>query len=94
MNAAPLEAGHALTVWNRSRPGIEALVAAGADEAASAADVASRSEAVFTMVGDSPDVEQVALGPRGILEGAAPGLIHIDTSTISPAVPARAAAGR
>jgi 3-hydroxyisobutyrate dehydrogenase len=79
-------AGHELTVWNRSRPGIDALVAAGAQEGASAADVASKSEVVFTMVGDSPDVEEVALGHNGIAEGAAPGLVHIDMSTISPAV--------
>ena len=81
-----LEAGHELTVWNRSRPGIDALTEAGAREGVSAADVAKQSEVVFTMVGDSPDVERVALGEGGIAEGAAPGLIHIDMSTISPAI--------
>jgi 3-hydroxyisobutyrate dehydrogenase len=81
-----LDAGHELTVWNRSRPGIDALVTAGAREGASAADVAARSEVVFTVVGDSPDVEQVALGPDGIAADAAPGLVHIDMSTISPVV--------
>ena len=88
-----LDAGHAVTVWNRSRPGIEALVAAGASEAASAAAVAAQSEVVFTMVGDSPEVEQVALGPQGIAAGATPGLVHIDMSTIAPAV-TRTVAGR
>jgi 3-hydroxyisobutyrate dehydrogenase len=81
-----LDAGHSVMVWNRSRPGIEAMLAVGAAEGASAADVAAKSEAVFTMVGDSPDVEQVALGPNGILEGGGEGLVHIDMSTISPAV--------
>ncbi len=81
-----LKAGHELTVWNRSRPGIDALVEEGAREGESAADVARQSKVVFTVVGDSPDVEQVALGDGGIAEGAAPGLIHIDMSTISPAV--------
>jgi 2-hydroxy-3-oxopropionate reductase len=81
-----LEAGHNLTVWNRSRPGIDALVAAGAAEAASAADVASRSEVVFTMVGDSPDVEELALGETGIIKGGKAGLVHVDMSTISPSV--------
>jgi len=81
-----LEAGHSLTVWNRSRPGIDALVAAGAAEAPSARDVAARSEVVFTMVGDSPDVEEVALGETGIIKGGNAGLVHIDMSTISPAV--------
>jgi len=73
-------------VWNRSRPGIEALVAKGAAEAASAADVAKASDFVFTMVGDSPDVEEVALGPAGIAKGGKPGTVHIDMSTISPSV--------
>jgi 3-hydroxyisobutyrate dehydrogenase-like beta-hydroxyacid dehydrogenase len=43
------------------------------------------------MVGDSPDVEQVALGPGGIIEGAHRGLVHIDMSTISPQVTRRIA---
>ena len=88
-----LDAGHELTVWNRSRPGIDALVAAGAAEGANPAGVAAKSDVVFTMVGHSPDVEGVALGPNGIIEGAAPGLVHIDMSTISPAV-TRSIAGR
>jgi 3-hydroxyisobutyrate dehydrogenase len=81
-----LDAGHSVTVWNRSRPGIDAMLELGAEEGASAAEVAAKSEVVFTMVGDSPDVEQVALGTGGIIEGAQPGLIHVDMSTISPAV--------
>jgi len=81
-----LAAGHELTVWNRSRPGIDALLQQGAAEAASPADVASRSEVVFTMVGDSPDIERVALGEDGIASGAASGLVHIDNTTMSPAV--------
>src|SRR3989304_8643931 len=56
-----LRAGYPLTVWNRSRPGIEELVREGATEAANARQVAQRSDIVITMVGDSPDVEQVAL---------------------------------
>jgi 3-hydroxyisobutyrate dehydrogenase len=81
-----LAAGHSLTVWNRSRPGIEELVAAGAAEGESPADVAGKSEVVFTMVGDSPDVDAVAFGPDGIFEGASQGLVHIDTTTMSPSV--------
>ncbi|MPZ50913.1 MAG: NAD-binding protein [Dehalococcoidia bacterium] len=88
-----MDAGHTLTVWNRSWPGIDALVEVGAEEGASAADVAGRSEVVFTMVGDSPDVEAVALGSQGIIEGTEAGLVHIDMSTISPVV-TRAIAAR
>jgi len=81
-----MDAGHSLTVWNRSRPGIDALVEAGADEGASPADVASKSEVVFTMVGDSPDVEAVSLGDGGIIGGAKTGLVHVDFTTMSPEV--------
>jgi 3-hydroxyisobutyrate dehydrogenase len=79
-------AGYDLVVWNRSRPGIDALVAEGASEAGSPREVAERATFVFSMVGDSPDVEQVALGADGIIEGAREGLAHIDMSTVSPAV--------
>ncbi len=81
-----MKAGYALTVWNRSRPGIAALVAEGAQEAASPRDVAQRSGVVITILGDSPDTERVALGDDGIIAGADDGLVHIDMSTISPAV--------
>lgn len=80
------KAGFALTVWNRSRPGIDALVAEGAQEAASPREVAERSDAVITILGDSADTQQVALGAGGVIEGAHDGLVHIDMSTISPAV--------
>jgi 2-hydroxy-3-oxopropionate reductase len=86
-----LAAGHQLTVWNRSRPGIDALLEAGAAEGASPRNVADRSEVVVTIVGDSPDVEQVALGEDGIIAGAHPGLVHVDMSTISPEVTRRIA---
>jgi 3-hydroxyisobutyrate dehydrogenase len=81
-----IDAGHTLTVWNRSQPGIDELVAAGATAGASPAGVASKSEVVFTMVGDSPDVEAVSTGKDGIIEGAQAGLVHIDCTTMSPAV--------
>ncbi|MEX1255534.1 MAG: NAD(P)-binding domain-containing protein [Dehalococcoidia bacterium] len=88
-----LKAGYPLVVWNRSRPGIDALVGEGAEEAESPRAVAERVSAVISILGDSPDTEQVALGERGIVAGAHEGLIHIDMSTISPAV-TRAIAAR
>ncbi|TMB97577.1 MAG: NAD(P)-dependent oxidoreductase [Chloroflexi bacterium] len=87
-----LRAGYPLTVWNRSKPGIDALVAEGAREAASAGAAAGQADVVITMVGDSPDVEQVALGPGGIIETAREGLTYIDMSTISPETTRRVAA--
>lgn len=87
-----LRAGYSLTVWNRSRPGIDALVEQGAQAVSGPSEVARCSDVVFTMVGDSPDVEQVVLGSNGLLEGADPGLTIIDMTTISPEVTRRIAA--
>jgi 2-hydroxy-3-oxopropionate reductase len=91
-----LRAGHALTVHSRTRAKVEALVAVGAAAADSAAAVAAASEAVITMLPDTPDVEAVIAGPGGVLAGAAAGLLAIDMSTIAPdaarALAARAAA--
>ncbi len=81
-----MKAGFSLTVWNRSRPGTDALVSEGAAEAGSPREVAERSDVVITILGDSGDTEQVALGPDGVIEGAHERLVHIDMSTISPAV--------
>lgn len=80
-----LKAGFPLTVHNRSRAAVDELVAEGAQAAHSAAEVAAQVDIVFTNLPDSPDVELVALGPDGIIEGANPGLIFVDNSTIKPA---------
>ena len=80
------KAGYPLVVHNRSRATVDELVSEGAEGARSPADVASRADIVFTNLPDSPDVESVALGEDGIIEGAHPGLIYIDNSTIKPAV--------
>lgn len=92
MAANLLKAGYQVTVWNRSQPAIDMMVGEGAKAAADPADVARRSHIVITMVGDSPDVEQVMLGSSGVLEGAHPGLVVIDMTTISPEVTRRVAA--
>ena len=87
-----MAAGFPLTVWNRSRPGIDACMADGAAEASSPRAVAERSDIVITIVSDSPDVEEVALGSNGIIEGAHEGLVHVDMTTQSPEVTRRIAA--
>lgn len=81
-----LRAGYPLIVHNRSRAAVEELIAEGAQAASSPAEVASQVEVVFTNLPDTPDVEQVALGKNGIIDGAHPGLIYIDNSTIKPAI--------
>jgi 2-hydroxy-3-oxopropionate reductase len=81
-----IRAGHSLRVWARRAEAMQPLLDAGAVAGTSAADVAANVDVVITIVGDAPDVERVALGPDGIADGARPGLIHIDMSTISPEV--------
>lgn len=79
-----LKKGHRLTVFDISEKALAALTAAGARAAASPKAVAAASEVVITMVPDSPDVERVALGPDGIIEGIRPNAVYIDMSTIDP----------
>ena len=80
-----MTAGFPLVVHNRSREAVKELVAEGAEEAHSPKEIAEQVEIVFTNLPDSPDVELVALGPGGIIEGAREGLIFVDNSTIKPA---------
>jgi 3-hydroxyisobutyrate dehydrogenase len=79
-----LKAGYPLTVHNRTKTKAESLIAAGANWAATAADVTRRSDIVITCVPDTPDVRQVLLGENGVIKATRPGLICIDMSTISP----------
>ena len=79
-----LKGGHSVTVFARRAEAIAPLVSAGATAAGSPAEVASRSDVTITMVIDTRAVEEVALGPRGIIEGARPGSVMVDHSTIDP----------
>lgn len=80
-----LNAGYSLVVHNRSQGAVEELRAEGAEAAKSPAEVAEMVDVIITNLPDSPDVEEVALGPRGIIEGAHQGMIFVDNSTIKPA---------
>lgn len=88
-----LKAGFPVVVYNRSRAAVDELAAEGAQSASSAAVVAAQVDVVFTNLPDSIAVEQVVLGPKGIIDGAHAGLIHVDNSTIKPAS-ARAISGQ
>jgi 3-hydroxyisobutyrate dehydrogenase len=81
-----LKAGFPLTVWNRTASKMEPLVEAGAQAASDPADVAAKSDVIVICVSDTPDVEAVILGERGVLEGVEAGRVVIDCSTISPIV--------
>ena len=84
MAANLLKAGFAVTVWNRTITRMEELVAQGAHAGANPADVAERSDIIVTCVSDTPDVQAVVLGENGVIQGAQPGSLVIDCSTISP----------
>ena len=84
MAANLLKAGFAVTVFNRSRPAMDELVAQGATLAGSPAEVGRTCDVVITMVPDTPDVESVLLGPNGACTQAKPGTLFIDMSTIAP----------
>ena len=79
-----LKAGYHLTVWNRTESKMKPLIELGAKAAANPKEVAENSDIVVSIVTDSPDVEEVLLGPNGAIHGASTGDIFIDMSTISP----------
>jgi 3-hydroxyisobutyrate dehydrogenase-like beta-hydroxyacid dehydrogenase len=76
-----LQAGHRLTVWNRTPAAADALVAQGAERAADPA-AAFQGEAVLTMLSDDAAVRAVVLD-GGVLERASRGLVHVVCSTLS-----------
>jgi 2-hydroxy-3-oxopropionate reductase len=79
-----LKAGYQLTVYDVNPEPVEELVLAGARAAVSAREAAAGREAVITMLPNSPEVKIAVLGKNGVLEGAAPGTILIDMSSIAP----------
>ena len=87
-----LAAGHEVTVHNRTREREEPLAEAGAARAETPAAAAANAEAVLTCVSDTPDLEQIILGPDGVAEGLVSGGLVIDCSTVSPAATAEIAA--
>src|SRR5690606_9361322 len=62
-----LRAGYSLTVYNRSRGPVDELAAEGAAPAGSPAELAAESDVIITIVTDSPDVEEVIAGERGVI---------------------------
>lgn len=78
--------GHQMGVYARRPQSVEPLVAAGAVSYKTPAALAAACEAVFTVVTNSDDVEQVVLGENGIIHGARAGSMVVDMETISPTV--------
>ncbi|MCC6546620.1 NAD(P)-dependent oxidoreductase [Candidatus Sumerlaeota bacterium] len=74
-----------IVVWNRTRERCAALGKAGAETAASPAEVAAMCDVLCVCVSDTPDVEAVVFGKGGVAESIRPGSLLIDFSTISAA---------
>jgi 2-hydroxy-3-oxopropionate reductase len=79
-----LKAGYSLTVYDIVSEKIDDVVKAGAQAGSSNKDVAQKSEIVITMLPNSPEVKEAVLGADGVLDGAAPGTILVDMSSIAP----------
>jgi 2-hydroxy-3-oxopropionate reductase len=79
-----VKAGHQLTVYDIAPGRTDELIEAGARQGSSGKDVAARSDIVITMLPNSPHVREAVLGPNGVLEGARPGTILVDMSSIAP----------
>ncbi len=81
MTANLVDAGHEVRVWNRTpgkADGLDVTVADGPE------DVGSETDIVFVCVSDTPDVEEVVFGDRGVIHGMSDGSVLVDHSTISP----------
>lgn len=79
-----LKAGYDLVVYDFNKDAVADLVSYGASAAESGKELASQVEAVITMVPNSPHVRAAVLGENGVAEGAKPGLVVIDMSSIDP----------
>ena len=86
-----VEAGYELFVYDHHPESIQELVGKGATACTGCCEVASKSDVIISMVSDSPNVEELALGEDGIILAAREGMVHIDMSTIAPAVAVKVA---
>jgi 2-hydroxy-3-oxopropionate reductase len=87
-----LKAGHTVIAFGRTPAKLDACVGDGAQRGLSNRDVGARATTIFTMLPDGPQVEEVVLGPDGILEGCQPGSLIVDMSSINPLVSQKIAA--
>lgn len=84
-----IDAGHTLSVHNRTMSKSDNLISKGAQWCDSPESVAAASDIVFSIVGFPADVEKVLAGPQGALTGVKPGGILVDMTTSSPELAGR-----
>jgi 3-hydroxyisobutyrate dehydrogenase len=81
-----LDKGYDLYLYTRTRSKADDLLAKGAVWTSSVADLTALSNVIISIVGYPKDVEEIYLGPGGILENAAPGTLAIDMTTSDPSL--------
>ena len=81
-----IKAGYDLLVYDVVQAAVDEVAAAGAQAASGVAEVAGKADVIVTMLPNSPHVQDVVLGPDGILANAKPGTVIVDMSSISPIV--------
>ena len=81
--------GYSISVYNRTKNRTEKLCSEGAVWLDSPGEVAAKSDVVFTIVGEPPDVEEVILGRGGVLENIQPGAVIVDMTTSEPSLASR-----
>ena len=86
-----LKAGYPLLVYSPTAASRQKLVALGAREALSVAQCATAADIIFSCITNDAALREVALGPQGVLDNAKPGVIFIDTSTVSAQISAQVA---
>jgi 3-hydroxyisobutyrate dehydrogenase-like beta-hydroxyacid dehydrogenase len=79
-----LEAGHDVTVWNRTAAKTEPLTGHGATAASTPMEAIAGVDAAITMVTNADALEQVVFGENGVAAALAPGQLLIDMSTVGP----------
>ena len=79
-----IKAGYSLVVSDHNPQAVAEVIAAGAEAATTAKAIAEQCDVIITMLPNSPHVKEVALGENGIIDGAKPGLVLIDMSSIAP----------
>ena len=81
-----IKKGYSVVVYDVVAASVKELVELGAAEGKSPKDVANKCGILITMLPNSPHVREVVLGNNGVLEGANPGMILVDMSSIAPLV--------
>lgn len=79
-----VKVGHKLVILDKNKLSVDELIEMGAETAATKVELASKCQVVITMLPNSPEVNEVVLEQDGVIEGAKPGTVVIDMSSIAP----------